>query len=451
MTDKNGVMQCKGKNIIEVTEIGKYIDYAVVISVITPRYREEILEILYSFSGQVYLDLSHLVLWASSGSANPLQSIDLAIKTHKKIYLYGRKNGMTDFWEMFLGHCGMSVSGYVNRIGNVEHNVKSIYDLAFEGTEDKLILLNVECPESLIRAREEVELAGFSLEKVNYTCFQWHTRATERILDKLHEYHDPLVGGSILYNQGKPGWKVYGNENKEHIKILVLGGSTSSEEFYIENWVSKLYYKLKRKGIQTVIYNGAHAANDIVDELLRLLRDGNVLNPHIVISMSGVNNLYYKDGDNQFNPERVINWVKSYDQYCSGVFSTESLYHFWIRNENLLKLVTEFLGACFFCFLQPMNITMEHMSLREKRLYEQERRMEGAACFRELARDGEDYIKLMNLFEHQDDMFFDLCHYTDRAQEIIADKVCEVIEPVLYALGQKGNGQEEAKYEFRNQ
>lgn len=437
VTKRNNVMQYKGKKVVEATELSEYVDCAVVVSVSTCQNRGEILETLNSFSGQVYVDFEYLIIGTSGGVANPLQYLDSAIKTDKKIYLYSRRNAMADFINNFLEYCGMSLSGYVHERPDDSQDIGSIYELAYDGMDDKFILICEEFPEDIIQARENVELAGFSLESANYTCFQWHTRDSERFRNILQEYRDPLVGESIRYTYGKPGWRVYGKEDGMRIKILVLGGSTSSEEFYVENWVSKLYNKLNKNGMKTVIYNGAHAANDIVDELLRYLRDGNVLKPHIVISMSGVNNLYYKDSENQFNPERIISWVKSYDQYCSGLPSGESLYNFWIRNEKMLKLISEFDGAQFFCFLQPMNITMEHMSLHEKSLYEQERRINGAVNFRLLASNREDYINLMDLFEHQDGMYIDLCHYTNQAQEIIADRVYEVIESVMCDLRQR--------------
>ena len=40
----------------------------------------------------------------------------------------------------------------------------------------------------------------------------------------------------------------------------------------------------------------------------------------------------------------------------------------------------------------------------------------------------------MRLFEHKDEMYIDSCHYTDRAQEIIADKVYEAIIPLIETL-----------------
>lgn len=430
VTNRNDSMQFKGKDVIEASELANYEDCVVIISVLEDRYRGEILQTLSEFHGKIFLDMEYFISATTGGVANPLQNINLAIKNHKKVYLYSKKIMMSEFIEKFLYICGIQISGYVYDIEDKEQDINSIYDLVYEGIQDNFIILYEESIEQLIRGRENIEFAGFTLESANYTCFQWHTRAVERLLNKWKEYHDPLVGGSILYSEDKPGWKLYGRDEDDRIRILVLGGSTSSEEFYIENWVSKLYYKLMKNDIKVVIYNGAHAAYDIVDELLRMLRDGYILKPHIVISMSGVNNLYYKKCSNQFNPERLIGWVKS-GMYCSGVSSDESLYHFWNRNEKLLRIVSEFFEAKFFAFLQPMNNTIQHMSLWENSVYGQERRITGAHDFSQLANDQDDYINLMRLFEHQDDMFYDVCHYTNKANRVIADRVYEEIIPVV--------------------
>lgn len=85
-----------------------------------------------------------------------------------------------------------------------------------------------------------------------------------------------------------------------------------------------------------------------------------------------------------------------------------------------------------------MNITMDDMSLYEKTIYEMDDRSEGARVFSQLANDEEGYINLMRLFEHQDEMFFDLCHYTEKGHKIIADIVYETIKPTIMELMKEG-------------
>lgn len=437
VTQKDKIEQHKGKKVIEISELKNYQDCTVVVSTISVNYRREILDALSEFRGIVCVDFDYIVS-PSLPLISPIQSIDLAIKTNRKIYLYNDKRGLiTELIEDALNIYGILISGYVYKEKNKAQEIECIYEVAYEGVDDKLIIINELFPSRIIEARKVIELAGFSLEKLNYTGFLNYTRAKERMLSEWEEYKDPLVGFNILYSNGKPGWKIYGQEKSGRINIIVLGGSTSSEEYYIENWVSKLYYKLKQNDIPAVIYNGAQIDNDIVDEILRLLRDGYALQPQIVISMSGVNNLHYKKSINQFNEERLLNWVEALSpnqKYYSGVASEESLYSFWNRNERLLKLISNFYGAEFFGFLQPMNLTMNDKSLWEKSFFERQRHMPGAKDFLKYADECSDYINFMTLFEHQEGMFFDMCHYTNKANEIIASKVYETILPMVCNL-----------------
>lgn len=429
VTKKSGVTEHNGKKVIAVTEIEKYKDYVVIIAVKEEKYRREILDTLSDFKGSVYME--YIIGVYDRLHINFMQNIDLAIKKNRKIYLYSKKNLMSRLIEEVLSLYGIRISGYIYDIENEKDNIKSIYELAYDGIEDKLVIINEEVPEKLIRARENVELAGFSLENDNYTGVQWYSRSIDKMLLKLPDYFDPLIGGSILYPCGKPGWKLYGKEDDDSIRIVVLGGSTSSEEYHPENWVSKLYNKLSQIGIKTTIYNGAHVCNDIVDEILRLLRDGYSLNPHVVISMSGVNNTSYKKSVSQWNAVRMADNLRFYAQSCSGIYNDESLYSFWSRNMKLFKIIAEFYGAKFFGFLQPMNVSMSHMTLREKSLYELEEHIVGAQSFVQAEDDEHGYINLMKIFEHQEEMFFDMAHYTDKAHEIIANIIYENILPSI--------------------
>lgn len=429
----------EGKPVIEPSELIMYEDYAVIISVITLQYRREILETLSGFQGRIYIE--NIIIGEAATSAvehiDLMQNLDLALKRHKKIYLYSKKNMLAELVEEMLHIYGIELAAYVSDIEDEKEDIKSIYELAYEGVEDKLIIINEEFPEPFIRARECVELAGFSLEERNYTGIQLYTRAKDTLLQKTPYYNDSLLGYSILYPQGKASWKIYGKEENDRIRILILGGSTSAEVWHPENWVSKLYYKLNQNHIKTTIYNGAHEGNSIVEEILRLLRDGSVLKPHIVISLSGVNDIAYKKSSNQFNENSLINWIESlapHSKYCSGVYSGESLYSFWSRNVKLLKLVSEFYGARFFGFLQPMNIPMCHMSFWEKTVYERDRDCVGARDFEQSSCDGDDYINIMKLFEGRNEMYFDRAHYTDKGHEMIASKVYETIISTIQAL-----------------
>lgn len=444
VTKKNGdTLKYQGKTVIEVSQLDSYEDYAVIVSVVIGNDRQEILETLSTFQGQIYVE--RVIGEVELLHINLIQSIDAAIKRQNRIYLYSKRNAISGLIEEVLRIYGVQVSGYVYDTQEDVHHIESIYSLAYEGVEDKLIIINEESPERLVKARENIEFAGFSLEQGNYTGLQWYTLAKEDLLSQSRGCYDSLVGHSRLYSQdkpgtksyGKPGWKLYGREEKERIRIMVLGGSTSAEMWHPENWVSKLYDRLEHENIKTVIYNGAHEGNDIVDEMLRFLRDAYVLRPQIVICMSGVNNTAYKESPNLFNEAYMIEWVKNFApdmEYCGGVPSDETVYSFWSRNIRLLGVIAAFYGARFWGFLQPINITIQNKTLREKSLYELEEHMVGAEEFAQFACDGEGYINLMHLFNQQDEMYFDVCHYTDKAHEVIADIVYKEIQSEIKAI-----------------
>lgn len=426
----------RGKKIIEVTEIENYKDYSVIISVVNEKYRIEILESLSGYGNPVFV--GHIIEQDVISQINLVQDMDLAVRAHKKIYLYGKRNGINELIEKSLSVYDIKICGYVYETESQEQNIKSIYELALEGTHDKFIFINEISAKRFVKARENIERAGFSIEKRQYVGLQYYTTSNEYLLSKVKSCVDPLVGASILYSQGKPGWKIYGKEEGSGIRVLVLGGSTSSEIYYPENWISKLYYKLKRLNLDVVIYNGAHAGNDIVDEILRLLRDGSVLQPQLVLSMSGLNNItYYKKTVNQFNENSLVQLIQSCingNEYCSGIRSTESLYDFWRRNIGILKLVANFYGAKFFSFLEPINITKSDKDLWSKSVYELENHIVDVEKFSESVNDEEAYINFMRIFENQDEMYMDRCHYTGAGHEIIATKVYEVILPTIQGM-----------------
>lgn len=67
-------------------------------------------------------------------------------------------------------------------------------------------------------------------------------------------------------------------------------------------------------------------------------------------------------------------------------------------------------------------------------MFEVEDDIIGAEAFRQSVNEEEDYVNLMHLFEHVSGMYTSVCHYTDKANEILANKVYEVIMPAIQEL-----------------
>lgn len=193
------------------------------------------------------------------------------------------------------------------------------------------------------------------------------------------------------------------------------------------------FHKIERSGIEVVLYNGAACGYDIVQELLRLMRDGNIIKPDYVISMSGVNNTNRKmRTDNQFCVVDFLNWIKALDRECeysSGINDNEVLYDFWNRNAKIMKMICELLGAKFYGFLQPINIGIKNAGLNEISMYEQDDCLSNTNIFREKVMSEREHIytNLIDLFDKKENMYIDNCHYSNKANDIIANIVYDTL------------------------
>ena len=150
---------------------------------------------------------------------------------------------------------------------------------------------------------------------------------------------------------------------------------------------------------------------DAAEELQRMCRDIRALKPDIVITMSGVNDQLRKD--NKFN-----RW------------HPEEPFSLWCRMESYIRTIAGSEGAECFVFLQPINTGMPDADLREQVMFVQDTITLGGG-FSERARDDDHYIDLLKLFRHREGKFVDCCHYSDEANEEIAQIVFETIKDSL--------------------
>ena len=191
VTKKNSSMHYEGKKVIESAELDQYEGFAVLVSALSPWYREEILNELLDFSGNVYMKLEN-IMDRPEDLINFTQNLDLAVREKRKIYLYSKRNLMAEWIESILHIYDIWIDGYVYDIDDEKQGIKNIYELAYERTEDKLIIINEDIPAYLSEARNNIELAGFSLENRNYTSLKQYTYAEQYMISELREYPDSL-------------------------------------------------------------------------------------------------------------------------------------------------------------------------------------------------------------------------------------------------------------------
>lgn len=443
---KDAINKYRDKSVIAVDELEVTDDMVLIVSPINKEYQNEIINKIsvWGIKCDVYIReyMSHIDLL----TMNFVQSIESALNTKKKIFIFGRKNLYADLLKDILKIFGGKVDGYIHFEDNLLEGITSVYSFMESGSSDKFVIISEFSASDQADAIELMEEMGFSLEELSLTATWQYLNSRDFLTHKINNYPDSLVGYSIKkYENWIPGWAVYGPAEKGNIKILVLGGSTSSEGVLrFESWVKKFYRKLKENSMSVTIYNGAHCGNDITDEILRLLRDGYYLHPDIIISMSGVNNSYRKGTNNEFNSEEAWITMKAFmkeEDIISGITAEESLYSFWVRNQKVIKIISDFLGAKYIGFLQPMNMTMEKMDLKERAIFERERGKRGAVEFGSLANEEDGYINLMRMFEHTEGMFVDAVHYSDEANKYLASKVCEILMPEIERIIKENQGE----------
>lgn len=207
-------------------------------------------------------------------------------------------------------------------------------------------------------------------------------------------YLDPHLG--FAHNQSTdldlsddgaiPGFVVYGNSSSpDALNIVALGGSTT-DPIDRENWPMHLHKILTSNGWDAKVYNGGVSGYSSNQELLKLIRDVLPLDPDIVLSLSGINDLGFMHSINMHpmvHPyqQRVLDHllVETPPKFMPNTMkfisrkkreSIPPLYRIegrnlgtetsttpaaqWARNVRLMHTIAAEMGTTYYCFLQPV-------------------------------------------------------------------------------------------------
>lgn len=352
---------------------------------------------------------------------NFFQVINIALLKNKRIWLYD--NG--DEYAWYLKEIVQKYQIGIER----EIDQESIYDLGYENIDGICVIVAEKDAVKSELVCDTLDSLGFGLEKLNYTAINWCTCKAN--WSAAVTKRDILLGRGIYVSEKYPGYDVYGDEKLAKVKIMVLGGSTSTSNVYrTVSWVECLYKIMSEAGYSPLIYNGAMCSYGVVDEYIRLIRDIEPLKPDVVISFSGVNNTSERKAVNLFNTcsgEFEINYNSD---VISGMKGNETLYDFWYRISKLMRMLAEYHGARVYNFLQPMNGTDKSYDLIQTSLFELTEHMDYVEEFKVRASGETDrfYINLSSMLEGKKEMYIDMCHYSDKANRLIAERVFEVIK-----------------------
>lgn len=419
-----------GLKVYDVDELRDDPDISIIIAVKLQKHKNAMLEKIKEYQVDKYIDEFLTEFWAKEGDL--FQIINAANTNGRELYLYGNDNEATRLIESILDRYDITVKGKIYKTEILELKIQNLYELAYKNIDNLTVIVAEQNRIESQWVCETLDEIGFSLGEHNYTAICSKTAEHRKTMKNMA---DCLVGHTDVGNGKVPGYMVYGTEEEADIKILILGGSTSTDGHYRPvSWAYRFYQKLREIGYKAVIYNGAACGYDIVQELLCLLRDGPYLMPDYVISLSGVNNIISKQRtENQFCIDTFIDWIKALapnKEYFSGVRSNdETLYEFWYRNTKIMKMSAELFGARFYSFLQPMRLSKKDLTLFDISMHELGDSLENTVTFRERARNEKDkaYHNLISLFDDIEGAYIDYCHYSDKGNEMIADIIFDTV------------------------
>jgi len=408
-----------GKAVFSVEDLGQKVGGIIILPSDIEQMCTDIPELLWNDGIEKYI--FHFMSENVIANMNFFQVINVALHENNKIWLYGSADEYTRYLKKVLQRYHI----WIDR----ECYEEEIYDLGYEDMARISVIVAEKDEGKTEYVCDTLDSMGFRLEKWDYTATNWCTCKANwaAVLTKK----DILLYRGVSVNEQYPGYDVYGDERLAKMKIMVLGGSTSTSSIYrAVSWVECLYQKMLEAGYHPVIYNGAMCSHGVVDEYIKMVRDIEPLKPNFVISFSGVNNTSVKKSVNQFNTCAGEFTLHGLQNAISGVSYNETLYDFWCRVSRLIKLTAECYGAKAYNFLQPMNSTDLSHDLIHTGMFELTEHEEYIQEYKAKASLETDrfYIDLSSMLDGKKGMYIDMCHYSTQAARLISERVFETME-----------------------
>ncbi len=269
---------------------------------------------------------------------------------------------------------------------------------------------------------------------------------------------------------GLPGFTIYRSKTQtdgQVVRIVTLGGSTTDAHHTPVNWPRKLRDLTAERGLAVEIVNGGTLGFSSNQELIKLVRDVLPLEPDIVISLNGINDLgfihavrdhpmvhpyqrkYLNTTIGRGDPPGVLPNLRRFAEVSNmqiqGVHYEPSVRttpaEQWQRNVRIMRSVAAEFGVEYVCFLQPVLGQGAYTpSQREEQMMEgMEKYLADVHAFYQEAisscTDLSFCTDLSDVFSDQTGLFADLRHPLPKGNEVIASAILRV----LSQLGLIGN------------
>ncbi len=370
---------------------------------------------------------------------------------HKKIVVFGTDSFAKIVYEN-LKEMDIDCSYFVENNPTVEtfcdREVRDIYDLMYEDHNEIFLIVfrtsgHGEIYKTLIGM-------GYIYER-DFCLF-----SMAGYIDK-YTVVDSLLGYSREY-EGLLGFQKLGDEKNANLIVMTLGGSTSDPTVgCMKSWPEFLYEKLNEKE-NVVLFSGGMGGYNSNQELLKFLRDGRVIKPDILITLDGYNDVgfqtaltkhpfmhkYYAkcfgywEGHDPIVPETLD--MRKAESIVHGLDYEEEDSYNWSNNIRCIHAVAHELGCRHYAFLQPMiesgkAVIDESIIALKKRWFEedhnnmivQNRVKDFSTKCNEIMKGKEYFYDLTDLFDGMEDVYMDHCHYTEKGNEKIAERIISVL------------------------
>lgn len=321
--------------------------------------------------------------------------------------------------------------------------VCSVYDLLYEDISTVMVIITSQDPQYSAKM-----LADLGLEECkNFRYIQQY----EWNYYRWYHWIDPQLGYNIVNENCEkyPGFYVYGNDREDDYKIVILGGSTVDSTFYpFRSWPALLYEALSQCGYAVTIFSGGSWGYPVETEVVKLIRDVLPLKPQLVLDYSGVNNLV-TDSDypfcNVYQRQFYEHASKKNDDFpvTYGICSSKDNYAEWLSCERIMQSVCQEFGIRFYAIMQPLlGAKGTGYSDSEKEIILNTIANNPSVDYMARGKYFSDSVKewiyqyywlydFSQIFDEYGDIWIDKCHVNERGNEIIAQKICEILCPVL--------------------
>ena len=340
--------------------------------------------------------------------------------------------------------------------------VRHYLDVAYENRDDIFVIIADDNECYGISRRKFLDLG--LVEDLGFTYYK-------NVLQQSEPYHyDVTLSYSRIRAESGfkfiEGFELFGDTlNPDALKIVALGGSTTESTLYfIKGWAQYLADLLKKSQIPAVVYCGGINGYTSSQELLKLIRDVLPLEPDIVLSFSGLNDVYTSTYElhwpekekrpfvSHFQAKFFGNLVEQFPEknrvIYYGLKNDKTASEVWLNNARMMHAVATEFGVSFLSFYQPYcyiggyELTdsqriifsrWQNAGIRILNISEQDIRL-----MAEISQTITDEIKnydyitdLTNIFSGHTNIYRDVAHVYEHGNQIIAQHIFHKIMALI--------------------